>query len=278
MYNTKVPARSDLPSSAQLLRSTVIASAIAVTALVTVVMPSEYAVDPTGIGGLLGLTKMGEIKTGLAAEARAQELADAVSASASPNQAQLDRLEQQIKTLNVAMQKLLEVNTIAMPAEDYPARLDPTLMNDRLAMAPQIDADAMASDPVAELASAEPSAELSSPDPINTAAVPEGRQDNMEFTLNPGEGAEVKLKMLNGEQAQYSWSANGGRLNFEVHGEGAGDKKKSYDKGRMAPEYEGSIQAAFDGQHGWFWRNRTETPVTLTLRTGGAYSDIIRVR
>ena len=36
--------------------------------LVTCVMPAEYAIDPTGMGKVLGLTKMGEIKQSLAEE------------------------------------------------------------------------------------------------------------------------------------------------------------------------------------------------------------------
>jgi hypothetical protein len=32
-------------------------------------MPSEYGIDPTGVGRLLGLKQMGEIKTQLAEEA-----------------------------------------------------------------------------------------------------------------------------------------------------------------------------------------------------------------
>ena len=29
------------------------------------------------------------------------------------------------------------------------------------------------------------------------------------------------------------------------------------------------LEAAFDGKHGWFWRNRTDKPVTVTLHTEG---------
>jgi DNA-binding FrmR family transcriptional regulator len=32
-----------------------------------------------------------------------------------------------------------------------------------------------------------------------------------------------------------------------------------------------AIQAAFPGNHGWFWRNRGVAPVALTLRTSGTY-------
>jgi hypothetical protein len=38
------------------------------------------------------------------------------------------------------------------------------------------------------------------------------------------------------------------------------------------------LVAAFTGNHGWFWRNRGEADVTVTLQTGGAYSDIKRVK
>jgi len=33
----------------------------------------------------------------------------------------------------------------------------------------------------------------------------------------------------------------------------------------------GELVACFDGVHGWFWRNRTDQPVAITLKTGGAY-------
>jgi hypothetical protein len=73
MYNTDMPSRRELPSSAQLIRSTIIAAIVALVLLVTVVMPSEYALDPTGAGRLLGLTEMGEVKEQLAQEALADK-------------------------------------------------------------------------------------------------------------------------------------------------------------------------------------------------------------
>ena len=69
MYNSEIPSRADLPSNKQLVRSTLIALVAAVAVLITVVLPAEYAIDPTGAGRLLGLTEMGEIKEQLAQEA-----------------------------------------------------------------------------------------------------------------------------------------------------------------------------------------------------------------
>ena len=83
MYNTDLPTRAELPSSRQLVRSTAVAAAVAAGLLVTVVLPSEYGVDPTGVGRALGLTEMGEIKAQLAAEAEADRQAGE-GASAAP--------------------------------------------------------------------------------------------------------------------------------------------------------------------------------------------------
>ncbi|MGK0417795.1 hypothetical protein [Halopseudomonas laoshanensis] len=75
MYNTDMPSRAELPSSAKLIRSTIISAIVALVLLVAVIMPAEYAMDPTGAGRLLGLTEMGEIKQQLADEAAADEAA-----------------------------------------------------------------------------------------------------------------------------------------------------------------------------------------------------------
>ena len=59
-------------------------------------------------------------------------------------------------------------------------------------------------------------------------------------------------------------------MNFDAHGDGGG-RAISYEKGRGEATKQGVLLAAFDGNHGWFWRNRGEEPVTLLLRTGGEY-------
>ena len=66
MYNTNIPIDRELPSSKKLLKSTILAAATAAVLLVTVVMPAEYGIDPTGIGNVIGLTSMGKIKMELA--------------------------------------------------------------------------------------------------------------------------------------------------------------------------------------------------------------------
>ena len=76
-----------LPSSRTLLRSTLMALAVAGAVLVGLVLPAEYGVDPVGIGRLLGLTEGGWIKMALAraaAETTAVEAVEASGATDSP--------------------------------------------------------------------------------------------------------------------------------------------------------------------------------------------------
>jgi hypothetical protein len=74
MHNGNKPNLDELPTSAQLIKSTIIAAAAAVAILVTVVLPSEYGIDPTGVGKAIGLAEMGEIKTQLSEEAEADRM------------------------------------------------------------------------------------------------------------------------------------------------------------------------------------------------------------
>jgi len=69
MFNAHKPSENDLPTSSQLLKSTMIALFVAVALLLCIVIPAEYGTDPTGVGALLGLKKMGEIKVSLEQEA-----------------------------------------------------------------------------------------------------------------------------------------------------------------------------------------------------------------
>jgi hypothetical protein len=59
-----------VPSLPQLRRATVAAALVGTALVVTTVLPAEYGIDPTGIGRVLGLTPMGEMKRALDAPAR----------------------------------------------------------------------------------------------------------------------------------------------------------------------------------------------------------------
>lgn len=200
MYNSNIPSKVEIPSTKKLLCSTAMALCVACVLLVTTVLPAEFGIDPTGIGDLLGLTPMGEIKVSLAQEKEAESV---------PKTGMTSVIEQTGKTM------ILEG----------------------------------------------------------------GKQDEISFVLARGQAAEVKLSMKKGTSTQYEWTANG-PLNFDTHGDPVNAPKgfyHGYGKGRGVPGDKGTLTAAFDGKHGWFWRNRSGKKVTLTLKTKGRYQAIQRV-
>ena len=94
--------------------------------------------------------------------------------------------------------------------------------------------------------------------------------------LAPGEGKEVKLVMQKGGEARFAWEAVGGVVNHDTHGDstGAPNSYVNYRKGTGVSADSGALVAAMDGSHGWFWRNRSDRPIAVTLRTRGAYAEL----
>jgi hypothetical protein len=204
MYNTDLPTRAELPTTGKLLLSTAAAALVATLLLVTAILPAEYGVDPTGIGRILGLTQMGEIKAALAAEAMPPAGAQPPAIETSP----------------------------ADPEESTAESASPRL------------------------------------------------QHTMSVALKPGQAAEIKLAMRKDARVLFEWSTAGGPVNYDAHGDPADAPKgfyHGYGKGRNETGQSGELQAAFDGTHGWFWRNRSDAEVTITLNTNGEYEAIKRV-
>lgn len=203
----------DLPSSRTLLRSTLIAATVAIALLVTAVLPAEYGVDPTGIGRVLGLTEMGEIKMVLAKEA---------------------------------------------------------------ALADSMEAAALASGVTDSVTSTTPAAPATATDPSPAAASSADSANGhvTEIVLRPNEGKEIKLAMRKGARVTFSWSTDQGAVNYDTHADGPGIRYHGYAKGTGKQSDEGVLVAAFDGMHGWFWRNRGTEVVKLTLRTSGDYQEV----
>ena len=102
------------------------------------------------------------------------------------------------------------------------------------------------------------------------------KTDEMTVTLKPGEAAEIKLEMKSGAKVRYEWTTAGGAVNFDTHGDNPQTKYHGYGKGQQTERDAGELVAAFDGSHGWYWRNRSGGEVTITLKTAGEYADIKR--
>ena len=284
MYNAKRPTQSELPSPARLVRSTILAAVSAAAILVAVVLPSEYGIDPTGAGRLLGLKNMGETKVQLAAEAEADRKAadnESIAAAAAPPPRppapapDFSDLYQRIEALEGAVRDLTRVIETNQTASVTSAPDDQMAAAAEATTAPPIPASTAAAipEPAADLATGEePQQALAAAEAQPSADAP--NQHEASFTLSPGQGIEIKLVMKKGAQANFAWASEGGPVNFDTHGDGAGDLKISYEKGRGVQSDEGTITAEFDGNHGWFWRNRNKETVTLTLKTAGDYSAI----
>lgn len=183
---TRLPPK-ELPSAGSLIKATGMAAVIAGILLLTMVLPAEYGIDPTGIGTRLGVT-----------------------------------------SLSVA----------SVPTE-----------------------------PVTNSALQSPVWRQVSP----------YRTDTLSIQLQPGEGKEIKAKMKTDERFIFSWTADGGAVNFDMHGEplnAKADEFISYWKGLNQPAAHGAFVAPMDGTHGWYWRNRTENVVTVTVTISGYYEKL----
>ena len=112
---------------------------------------------------------------------------------------------------------------------------------------------------------------------VTQSAVPYN-SDEMSLVLQPGEGAEIKALMRSGESFVFGWTTDGGPVNFDMHDErpNAGDEFSSYWKDRGKSSGHGSFTAPFDGSHGWYWRNRSEGPVTVTVKLTGFFEKLYR--
>lgn len=195
------PAIDELPSKRQLNRATLIAAGVAAVLLVTTILPAEYGVDPTGIGRVLGLTPMGEMKREAAAE-------------------------------------------------------------------PEVPAQAADSGDI-----------LLDEEPASTTSAAGGSVGRVQLTLAPGQGEEVKATMNTGDEFTYEWSTGGPEIRFELHGEpvpAKGDQFTSFEKGSSAGA-KGKFRAPFNGTHGWYWRNNTNAPVTITVSATGTFQKFVKV-
>jgi len=192
MHNANIPDYAELPSTSKLIKSTIIAVIAAAVILVTIVLPAEFGIDPTGLGKLTGLQRMGEIKVALADEAAENE-----AETNGEQAADLPIIESESKT----------------------------------------------------------------------------KTDEMSVTLDPNKSTEIKITMAKGTSVEFSWSTSSGEAFYDLHGDSNEVNYHIYEKGTEAT-MEGTFEAAFDGNHGWYWKNRTDAPITITLNTTGQYQRI----
>ena len=106
------------------------------------------------------------------------------------------------------------------------------------------------------------------------------RADDMEVTLAPGKGVEVKTHLAKGSTLIYTWKTkNSEKVNHDFHGEPVNAKENEFESfilEKAVSESRGTLIAPFTGVHGWYWKNKSAAPVTVVLRASGFYSDIYK--
>lgn len=169
--------------------------------------------------------------------------------------------------------------TVVLPAE---YGVDPTRIGSVLGLTEmgrikmQLAAEAEAEEAGLAVAATAPVAVTPAARADTASTTIDQRSDETVITLTPDQGAEIKLVMAEGARVRFTWTSSGGAINYDTHADRPGTPYHGYDKG-TEQRVEGELVAAFDGSHGWFWRNRSGAPVTIILRTEGAYSEVKRV-
>jgi len=95
----------------------------------------------------------------------------------------------------------------------------------------------------------------------------------IEVIVPAGRGVEYKFIMEQYQKLTYEWITDGAPLYFDLHGEPKGDKTGYFESYTIATltEVKGSFTAPFAGSHGWYWKNKTDAPVTVQLIVKGEY-------
>ena len=98
-------------------------------------------------------------------------------------------------------------------------------------------------------------------------------KDSISITIPARGEKEYKIYLEQGATFEYSWKTDGEPLFFDFHGEPSGDKTgyfKSFKKSTDS-QSEGTLTTIFAGTHGWYWNNKSSSPVSITLKVKGDY-------
>lgn len=194
------------PSTKKLLMSVLAAITGAIVILVIIVLPAEYAIDPTGVGGKLGLTELNN-------PTRTLQVKDVIGGNQAYREVQIPNSGEPIPLPNPA---------------------------------------------VAQIKSVAP------------------RNETRTVKLNPNQQTEIKAVMDAAQVIVYSWRAEGGEVYTDFHGHepDAGEAFVRYEEQQSGAEGHGSLVTPFAGEHGWFWLNISEQPVTITLHFTGYHREV----
>ncbi|WP_373513738.1 hypothetical protein [Persicitalea sp.] len=105
----------------------------------------------------------------------------------------------------------------------------------------------------------------------------EQRQDSVSILIPAGKGLEYKINVLKYGTVKYEWVTDQGVLYFDFHGE---VKEANPGKDVFFESYTaaysnnmiGTFLAPFEGRHGWYFKNKGEKDIVVSLRLNGQYT------
>jgi len=97
--------------------------------------------------------------------------------------------------------------------------------------------------------------------------------------LAAGGETEVKAVMRANQVLLYSWHTDGEPVYVDFHGHSPDWANKEafvryLESKEGLKEEHGSLVAPFAGEHGWYWVNLSDHPLTITLTVSGYFDDI----
>jgi hypothetical protein len=102
--------------------------------------------------------------------------------------------------------------------------------------------------------------------------------ETVKVTLGLDEKTEIKAQLDKSKVIVYSWTVEGGQVYVDFHGH---DPSKGdnywvrYEEADAVTANHGSLVAPFAGEHGWYWLNISDKPVTITLTVTGYQKKLI---
>lgn len=231
MENTQSPFEVEPPSSSKLIKSSLIAIVVAAVILVTIILPAEYGIDPTGLGARMGLTSL---STAEPAEQATADVAVPVETVATDMSAASSGSSFYIEESEMVVSDELLPEGFPVPGE--------------------------------------------LPNPAIQRTHPAAHSsETIVVELDAGGQVEYKAQMERGQVMLYSWSTDRGGVHFDFHADpwvGPEGYWVRYKSGDEAAADHGSLVTPLDGQHGWYFHNRNDFPVTIELNVSGYFDEI----
>lgn len=105
----------------------------------------------------------------------------------------------------------------------------------------------------------------------------EEREDSIQISIPAGGDIEYKINMLKYGRVKYEWVTDNGTVFFDFHGEVKQANPSDnvyYESYTVAYSNNmiGNFLSPFEGKHGWYFKNKSETDINISIRLKGQYA------